>query len=68
MLSICGEIILCDVSNCSEASVFLILCDVSIFFFLNLWNFFFLLEPLVVFFFNRSHGWVAFLSYFRLET
>ena len=33
MLSICDEIILCDVSNCSEASVFLILCDVSIFFF-----------------------------------
>ena len=31
--------------------------------------FFFLLEPLVVFFFFfRSRGWVAFLSYFLLET
>ena len=33
MLSICGEIILSDVSNCSETNTFLILCDVSIFFF-----------------------------------
>ena len=29
----CGEIILCDVSSCSETSVFLILCDVSNFIF-----------------------------------
>ena len=33
MLSICGEIILCDVSIFSEAGVFLNLCDVSSFFF-----------------------------------
>ena len=32
MLSVCGEIILCDMSSCSKASVFLILYDVSSFF------------------------------------
>ena len=57
MLSICGEIILCDVSNCSKASVFLILCYVSS---LKIQNESF-------FFFGRSRGWVAFLSYFLLE-
>ena len=59
MLSICGEIILCDVSSCSKASVFLILCYVSS-----------LKKKMKVFFFffvGRSRGWVAFLSYFLLE-
>ena len=30
----CGEILLCDVSSCSEASVFLTLCDVGSFYFI----------------------------------
>ena len=57
MLSICGEIILCDVSGCSKTSVFLILRYVS-----SLKK-----KMKVFFFFGRSYGWVAFLSYFLLE-
>ena len=44
----CGEIILCDVSSCSEASVFLILCDVS--------NFIFRSRGLIAIFF--SYFWL----------
>ena len=59
MLSICGEIILCDVSGCSKTSVFLILRYVSSLKKKKMKGFFF--------FFGRSYGWVAFLSYFLLE-
>ena len=77
MLSIYGEIILCDVNSCSEASVFFfkILCGEYYYYYFFcrfLWKFnsLFLLEPLVFFFFffNRSRWWVSFLSYFWLET
>ena len=58
-------------SNCSEIIVFLILCDVSSFFYKFFMEvFFLLLELLVVYIYiyiYRNRGWVAFLSYFWLE-
>ena len=61
MLSICGEITLCDVSSCLETSVFLILYKVSSFFVLNL-----LLKCFFFFFFFGNFG-CFFFFYFLLE-
>ena len=65
MLSICGELILCDVSSCSEVSVFFILCEVSSFFITKIYGSFFIFFywKRWYFFFNRSREWGVFLIF-----